>query len=306
MAAKDGSGPRPAAHGSKCCFLNSLETSPKLGICPPFIGPPASLPVFSWRTVSQHQNTMAAKDGSGPRPAAHGSKRCFLNSLETSSKLGLCPPFIGHLPACPCSLRGPCRSTKTPWQRRTDRARGRQPMVPNVAFWSPAPNLDFARPSSATCELARVLLEDRVAAQKHHGSEDGSGPRPAAHGSKRSFLNSLETSSELGLCPPFTDHLPACPCSLGDFACLLEDRVAAPKHHGSEGRIGPAVGSPWFQTKLASNLDFARPSSATCQLARVLLEDRVAAPKHRGSEGRIGPAGHGPHCLTLLSELPRN
>ena len=63
-----------------------------------------------------------------------GSKRCFLNSLETSSKLGLCPPFIGHLPACLSSLGGPCRSTKTPWQRRTDRARGRQPMVPNVAF----------------------------------------------------------------------------------------------------------------------------------------------------------------------------
>ena len=34
-----------------------------------------------------------------------------------------CPPFIGHLPACLSSLGGPCRSTKTPWQRRTDRAR---------------------------------------------------------------------------------------------------------------------------------------------------------------------------------------
>ena len=134
------------------------RTSSKLGLCPPFIGhlpacpcslgdfarllerlhrPPASLPVLSWKTVSQHQNTMAAKDGSGPRSAAHGSKRCFLNSLETSSKLGLYPPFIGHLPACPCSLGGPCRNTKTPWQRRTDRDRGRQPMVPNVAFWTP-------------------------------------------------------------------------------------------------------------------------------------------------------------------------
>ena len=39
------------------------------------------------------------------------------------------------------------------------------------------------------------------------------------------------------------------PCQL---ACvLLADRVAAPKHHGSEGRIGPAVGSPWFQTLLS-------------------------------------------------------
>ena len=134
MAAKDGSGPRPAAHGSKRCFLNPLESSSKLGLLPALHRPPASLLVFFWRTLSQHQNTMAAKDGSGPRRAAHGSKRCFLNSLETSSKLGLCPPFIGHLPACLSSLGGPCRSTKTPWQRRTDRARGRQPMVPNVAF----------------------------------------------------------------------------------------------------------------------------------------------------------------------------
>ena len=100
MAAKDGSGPRPAAHGSKRCFLNSLETSSKLGLLPALHRPPASLLVFSWRTLSQHQNTMAAKDGSGPRPAAHGSKRCFLNSLETSSKLGLLPAL--HRP--PASL----------------------------------------------------------------------------------------------------------------------------------------------------------------------------------------------------------
>ena len=92
--------------------------------------PPASLPVLSWRTVSQHQNTMAAKDGSGPRPAAHGSKRCFLNSLETSFKpcfsLRSCTAncllacvvlqlaVVRHGPEAP--VKGAPRRAKTPWQ----------------------------------------------------------------------------------------------------------------------------------------------------------------------------------------------
>ena len=51
----------------------------------------ASLLAFVWhssgpRAVSQSQNTMAVKDGSGPRPAAQRAKRCFLNCLETSFK----------------------------------------------------------------------------------------------------------------------------------------------------------------------------------------------------------------------------
>ena len=33
-------------------------------------------------------------------------------------------------------VKGPSRSTKTPWQWRTDRARGRQPRLPKVTFWS--------------------------------------------------------------------------------------------------------------------------------------------------------------------------
>ena len=37
------------------------------------------------RTLSHASNTMAVKDGSGPRPAAHTAKRRFLNCLETSS-----------------------------------------------------------------------------------------------------------------------------------------------------------------------------------------------------------------------------
>ena len=68
---------------------------------------------------------MAVKDGSGPRPAAHTAKRCFLNCLETSFK----PCFF--LPSA--RVQGPCRRPQTPWQWRTDRARGRQPILPNDA-----------------------------------------------------------------------------------------------------------------------------------------------------------------------------
>ena len=103
MAAKDGTGARPAAHRAKRCFLKKLELQPLL--FPAISSSP--------RTVSQHQNTMAAKDGTGVRPAAHRAKRCFLNCLETrASTLA----FSCH------QLQGRCRSTKTPWQRRTERA----------------------------------------------------------------------------------------------------------------------------------------------------------------------------------------
>ena len=171
MAAKDGAGPRPAAHRAKRCFLKCLET---IELQPLLFPAVSSGP----RTVSQHQNTMAAKDGSGPRPAAHRAKRCFLNCLEArastlafscrqlGSKDGVAAPKhhgsegrsgpAAGSPSCqtllsevprnysfnPCfflpsaRVQGRCRSTKTPWQRRTERARGRQPIVPNVAFWS--------------------------------------------------------------------------------------------------------------------------------------------------------------------------
>jgi len=43
--------------------------------------------VFVWhtsgsRTLRQHRNTMAVKDGSGPRPAAQSAKRRFLNAYR--------------------------------------------------------------------------------------------------------------------------------------------------------------------------------------------------------------------------------
>ena len=48
--------------------------------------------------MSQGQNTMAVKDGSGPRPAVQSAKRCFLNCLETSFKLQTFH-LLAYLPA---------------------------------------------------------------------------------------------------------------------------------------------------------------------------------------------------------------
>ena len=66
---------------------------------------------------------------------------------ESSSKPWLCLPFCTALPAsqllasscswlssCTARVQGTCRMPQTPWQWRTNRARGRQPILPNVAF----------------------------------------------------------------------------------------------------------------------------------------------------------------------------
>ena len=121
--------------------------------------------------------------------------------------------------------------------------------------------------------------------------KDGSGPRPAAHTAKRCFLNCLETiASNLA------------------FSCRQlgsKDPVAGLKHHGNEGRIGPAAGSPYCQT-LLSELPRNYSFKPCCFLASARVQDPVAGLKHHGSEGRIGPAAGSPYCQTLLSELPRN
>ena len=101
------------------------------------------------RTLPQSSNTRAAKDGSGPRPAAQSAKRCFLNCLETSFR-----PSI-RLLSCTASSPLACvllqlafvlhssgqrrfrqSSNTKPVEDGSDRARGRQPRVPNVAFWT--------------------------------------------------------------------------------------------------------------------------------------------------------------------------
>ena len=101
--------------------------------------------------------------------------------------------------------------------------------------------------------------------------KDGLGPRPVAQTAKRHFLNRLETSSQTLTWPPFLHcQLPPCSCPPGagfrSAATLLvsswswlsfctasvqagvQDPVAGLKHHGSEGRIGPAARSPDCQT----------------------------------------------------------
>ena len=92
--------------------------------------------------------------------------------------------------------------------------------------------------------------------------KDGLGPRPVAQTAKRHFLNRLETSSQTLTWPPFLHcQLPPCSCPPGagfrsaQLRSKLEskDPVAGLKHHGSEGRIGPAARSPDCQTSLFLN-----------------------------------------------------
>ena len=125
--------------------------------------------------------------------------------------------------------------------------------------------------------------------QNTMAAKDGTGPRPAAHRAKRCFLNCLETRA-----------------STLAFSCRplgSKHGVAAPKHHGSEGRNGPAAGSPSCQTLLSEE---TRASTLAFSCHQLESKDGVAAPKHHGSEGRNGPAAGSPSCQTLLSELPRN
>ena len=157
-------------------------------------------------TPSQGSNTMAVKDGAGPRPAAQTAKRRFLNCLETSFK----PCF--YVPSC-----------------------------------------------SANCQLACVVLQ---LAFVLHGSgqgtpsqgsntmavKDGAGPRPAAQTAKRRFLNCLETSFKPCFYLPscFANCQPTCLRRLAAGFCAARlrsrDPLAGLKHHGSEGRSGPAAG----------------------------------------------------------------
>ena len=242
MAVKDGSGPRPAAQTAKRHLLKRLETSSKPWLCLPFctancqlarvllqlafvlhgsgartvlqgqntmavkdgsgtanlLG--SSCSWFSFCTApvkgpfSQRQNTMAVKDGSGPRPAAQTAKRHLLKWLENLADFA-CPSALPNCQLARVAFVLHSSGQKTPWQWRTDQARGRQPRLPNVTFW----------------KLARVLLQlafvlhssgQRTLSQRQNtmAVKDGSGPRPAAQTAKRHLLKWLETSSKPWLC----------------------------------------------------------------------------------------------------------
>ena len=132
MAVKCGSGPRTAAHTAKRRFLNCLETSLTFH-SPAFLHCQQS---SAQRTVSQSQNTMAVKYGSGPRPAAHTAKRRFLNCLETSLRPSIRPPS--------------CTAIKAPLKGRSRR------------------DLPFARLAALPSKLRS---KDGRAEPKYHGSE---------------------------------------------------------------------------------------------------------------------------------------
>ena len=87
----------------------------------------------------------------------------------------------------------------------------------------------------------------------------------------------------------------------------------------SDGRIGPAAGSPECQTLLSERLQtsckpglYLPSCTASFQIACCVcrwlspgtaqVQGRCCSTKHHGSEGRIGPAAGSPECQTLLSE----
>ena len=182
MAVKDGSGPRPAPQPAKRRFLNCLETiaSTLAFSCRPLgsedraaglkhhgsegrIGPAAGTPAcqtslselprnYSFNPcffLPSARSLLFPAVSSGPRTVPQASntmKRRFLNCLETIASTPACQTSLSELPRNysfnPCfflpsaRVRGPCRRPQTPWQWRTDRARGRHPSLPNVAFWT--------------------------------------------------------------------------------------------------------------------------------------------------------------------------
>ena len=147
------------------------------------------------------------------------------------------------------------------------------------------------------------------------------------HSAKRCFLNCLKTSFKPCL------YLPSCTASFQIACCVLrwlssgtarvQDGATGLKHHGSEGRIGPAAGSPECQTLLSERLGtsckpclYLPSCTASFQIACCVLrwlssgtarvQDGATGLKHHGSDGRIGPAAGSPECQTLLSKRLRN
>ena len=246
MAVKDEAGPRPAAQSAKRCFLNCLKTSFK----PCFYLPSCSancqlacvvlqlafvLHGSGQGTPSQGSNTMAAKDGAGPRPAAQTAKRCFLNCLKTSFK----PCF--YLPSCSANCQ-----------------------------------LAMRRLAAGFC-AARLRSRDPPAGPKHHGSDGRSG---VAAGSPdcQTLLSELPRNwlQTLLLLALLLCQLPTCLRRLAAGFCAARlwsrDPLAGLKHHGSEGRSGPAAGSPECQTllsELPANLPASSCSWLSCCTAPV-------------------------------------
>ena len=128
MAVKDGSGPQPAPQPAKRRFLNCLET----------IAPTLA---FSCRQLGSEDRAAGLKHhcSEGRIGPAAGTPACQTSLSELPRNYSFNPCFF--LPSA--RVRGPCRRPQTPWQWRTDRARGRHPSLPNVAFWTAYRNYSF-------------------------------------------------------------------------------------------------------------------------------------------------------------------
>ena len=125
----------------------------------------------------------------------------------------------------------------------------------------------------ACFRLAKLGSKGGAAELKHHGSEGRIGPAARSSSAKRQFLNRLETSFKPSMCSPSCTagcHL-ACfrPAQLGS-----KGGAAELKHHGSEGRIGPAARSSSAKRQFLNRLETSfKPSmcspscTAGCHLA---------------------------------------
>ena len=137
------------------------------------------------------------KYGSGPRPAAHTAKRCFLNCLKASLRPSIRPPSCT---ASKARLKGRSCKAKTPWQWSTDRARPATHTAKrcflNCLETSLRPSI---RPPSCIASSAQRTVSQ---SQNTMAVKCGSAPRPAAHTAKRYFLNCLETSLRPSIRPP--------------------------------------------------------------------------------------------------------
>ena len=122
----------------------------------------------------------------------------------------------------------------------------------------------------------------------------------------------LETSCKPGL------YLSFCTASFQIACCLLQ---SAPKHHGSEGRIGPAAGSPKCQTSLSERLETScKPGfylpfcTASFQIACCVLQVAFVwhssgprtVPQHQNTMAVKDGSGPRPAAQSAKRCMPRN
>ena len=296
---KDGSGPRPAAQTAKRHLLKWLETSSKPWLCLLFCTANCQLarvllqlsscaaPV---KGPSQRQNTMAVKDGSGPRPAAQTAKRHLLKRLETSSKPWLCLPFCTancQLARVLLQLAFVLHGARTVLQGQNTMAvkdgSGTANLLGSSCSWFSFCTAPVKGPFSQRQNTMAV--------------KDGSGPRPAAQTAKRHLLKWLENLA--GLCLPFcTAQLPTRSCGFRPAQLRSKNTMAV--KDGS----GPRPAAQTAKRHLLKTCSC--PLAAGLRPAQLRSKDPLAAPKHHGSEGRIGPAAGSPDCETSPSEVTRN